>query len=305
MTDAKRQRTLYDVLGVPRTAKLHQIGLAYDRFRTHQERLDAVPDPRLAAQMKVAYETLSDPGKRATYDQSLELRQAERRVNHPARRTAGLIAGAAALIAAAVVASMYAARQREAAAAAPPTTEQLLAQGVQLTLPVAETRISGDVSSEGVALATGRNEMVMPCHALAAGAQVTVGTGDTASHAELARADAERDICVLRVKDPNETLAKWRTGDPRPGEKVYAAVRDGPRPAQLREGRIARGIPDAKGGAAWQVSLPPTVPNGTPVLDESGRVVGIITTPHEFGADLVVALGASRIVDTLGTAAPK
>ena len=299
MAGMTKQRTLYDVLGVPRTAKPREIGLAYDGFRAQQERVDSIPDPRLAAQMKVAYDTLSDPGKRAAYDQSLDERHAERQLNRPARRTASIVAGVVALVAAAIVASLYVARQKEVAAHAPPTRQQLLALGLQLTAPVGETRISGEVSNAGVALATAPDQMVTPCHAFAAGAQITVGSGDKASRAEIARADAERDVCVLHVKDPNETLAKWQMVDPRPGEKVYAAVRDDPRPAQLREGSITRAIPDAKGGAAWQVSLPPTVPNGTPLLDASGKVVGIITTPHEFGADMVVALGASRIRDAL------
>jgi hypothetical protein len=297
MKQEKKQRTLYDVLGVPPNAKVQQIGLAYDRFKTQQEREDAIPDPRLAAQMKVAFETLSDPDKRAEYDRTLDARV---EAGKPRKRPmVGIVAGVVALVAAAIVASMYASRQKEAAANAPPTKEQLIALGEQLMAPVEEMKISGEVSKADVALAVAKNQMVMPCHSLAAGAQITVGAGDKAARAELERADAERDICLLRVKETGDTLAKWRVVEPPAGEKIYAVVR----PSQIKEGSITRVIPDAKGGRAFQVSLPADVPNGTPVLDGSGRVVGIVTTPHEFGADMVAVLGASRITEALGAPA--
>ena len=62
----------YEVLGVPRNAKATDIGLAYQRYKSEMQKESSVPDPRRAAMMKAAYETLYDPERRAEYDATLE-----------------------------------------------------------------------------------------------------------------------------------------------------------------------------------------------------------------------------------------
>ena len=62
---AQNKKTLYEVLGVSPNAKNTDIGLAYNRFRAAMQKEDAAPDPRGAAMAKVAFETLSDPERRA------------------------------------------------------------------------------------------------------------------------------------------------------------------------------------------------------------------------------------------------
>lgn len=291
----KKTGTLYEVLGVKHDAKTTDITRAYKRITTQLASETAAPDARLAARAKVAYEILSDPGKRDEYDKSLRVAATKK----PARHVTALIAGIAVLVAAAIVASMYATRSKEAQAAGPLTSEQLLALGESLALPMEETRISGEVAHTGVAVATGPYEMVTPCHTLAAGAQILVGLGAKATHADMSRADVERDICMLRVKDSNDVVAKLRASDPAAGEKVYTVVRMGPKPSQLREGHMTRVIAGAKGGKAYEVVLPGTIPNGSPLLDERGNMVGIVTEPHDFGAGITVALAASRISQTV------
>ena len=292
----KKPGTLYEVLGVKPDAKATDITRAYRKIVSKLEAIDAAPDARLAARAKVAHETLSDPDKRDEYDKSLRAAAVKR----PARRWGAVAAGVVTLIAAAVVASMYATRSKEAEAAAPLTSEQILALGEQVAVPMEEVRISGEVAKTGVAVATGRNEMVTPCHTLAAGAQITVGTGTKATHAEMARADTERDICMLKVKDSNDVVAKLRGSDPAVGEKIYTVVRMGAKPSELREGHVTRAIAAAKGGKAYEIVLPGETPNGSPVLDARGNVIGIVTSPHDFGQGLTVALAASRISQTVG-----
>src|SRR5438552_3529547 len=72
MTSAKQN--YYEVLGVPRNAKLTDIGRAYNRHRSDLQKDDAPPDPKRAALLKEAFDTLSDPERRAAYDKSLEER---------------------------------------------------------------------------------------------------------------------------------------------------------------------------------------------------------------------------------------
>lgn len=291
----KKPGTLYEVLGVKPDAKTTDITRAYKRITTQLASETAAPDPRLAARAKVAYETLSDPAKRDEYDRSLRAAAVKR----PARRWTGAVVGVATLIAAVAVASMYFSRTKEAEAAAPLPSAQILAMGEQLSLPLEETRVSGEVAKAGVAVATGKNQVVTPCHTLAAGSQILLGSGARATRADMARADAERDICLLRTSDANEVVAKLRMSDPGTSEKVYTVVRAGAKPTELREGHVKRVITDPKGNKAYEVVMPGAIPNGSPLLDGWGNVLGIFTSPHDFGAGLTVALAASRVSQTV------
>ena len=62
---ASDHKTLYEVLGVRRGASATEIGRAYERIRAEMRKENVAPNPRLAAMAKVAYETLSDPERRA------------------------------------------------------------------------------------------------------------------------------------------------------------------------------------------------------------------------------------------------
>src|SRR5450631_2688970 len=68
---AQDKKTLYEVLGVPRDAKVTDIVRAYKRIRANQDKETAAPDARLLGLAKAAYDTLSDPGRRDEYDRSL------------------------------------------------------------------------------------------------------------------------------------------------------------------------------------------------------------------------------------------
>lgn len=289
------QPTHYEILRVRPTAMTTDINNAYKRITKEMESEHAVPDARLAARVKLAYEVLSDPETRAAYNETLRA-AAEKR---PQKRGVAVAAGVVVLAVAGFGAWKYMGRAKEAAPVPPLAPEQILAIGDKIALPMEETRISGEVAQAGVAVATGTNEAVTPCHTLIAGAQIMIGTAARASRADMARADAERDICVLRLKDSNETFAKVRPGDLPPGEKVFTVVHMGAKPSELREGHVVRPIPDAKGGTAYEIILPGTVPNGSPLLDVHGELAGIVTSPHDFGAGLTVALGASRINKTV------
>ncbi|MFG3438361.1 DnaJ domain-containing protein [Nonomuraea sp. NPDC047897] len=65
-----RERPLYDLLGVTRTATQDDIRRAYRRL-ARQMHPDVNPDPKVAARFQEigeAYHVLSDPGRRASYD---------------------------------------------------------------------------------------------------------------------------------------------------------------------------------------------------------------------------------------------
>src|SRR5215470_8033925 len=67
----ERKTTLYDVLGVPRDAKVTDITRAYNRHKSTSTREDAAPDLKRETLIQEAYETLTDEARREAYDQTL------------------------------------------------------------------------------------------------------------------------------------------------------------------------------------------------------------------------------------------
>lgn len=79
------EETLYQLLGVPYTATPATITRAYRQAmkrvhpdRAHPERRAAMEE--LARQFNVAYETLSDPAKRRTYDASIRAQAVQEQI---------------------------------------------------------------------------------------------------------------------------------------------------------------------------------------------------------------------------------
>ncbi len=288
MPQNNKTRTLYEVLGVPCNAKPTDIGLAYQRYKSETQKESSVPDARRAAMMKVAYETLYEPARRADYDETLE--------GSRKKKSAPMVAIVAAVVAAVVAAGAYKffrAPDKPAKAAAL-TADQLLEATSPFVGRLQSTVMSGEVKPAGVAIATAEGEMITTCHGIPAGAQLSVLLPTGMARAELTRANAELDICTLKVKEIGASFVKARGAEPAPGERVYALLAEGSRPTQLKEARVEKAIADPK-GAVVQLDKPGPFPTGSPVIDAQGRLVGIVTTPHSFGEGLTVALGSSRI----------
>ena len=285
---AQTNKTLYEVLGVPRNAKATDIGLAYSRFKSEMQKESSVPDARRSALMKMAYETLYDPARRAEYDATLEA---------PAKKGVPMLAIGAAVLVLAVGAGAYfkffLAPEKPAKAAAL-SAQQLLEATSPFVGRLQSTVMSGEVKPAGVAIATAEGEMITTCHGLPAGAQLSVLLPTGMSKAELARVSEELDVCTLKVKDVGSAFVKLRGGEPGPSEKLYAILAEGSRPNELKETRAAKTIADPK-GAVIELTAHSPFPTGSPVIDSQGRLVGLVTTPHSFGEGLTVALGSSRI----------
>ncbi len=286
--------TLYEVLGVSRNAKVTDIGRAYQRIKVEMQRESSVPDPHLAAMAKVAYETLSDPDRREEYDKTLVFG-----MRAPRKGNAGLVAMVLVAVVAAAAGSYYyffgrpEARPTERPAEIALTPRQIVEAMAPYLGRVQGALISGEVRELGTAVAVGENEMVTTCRGIAAGVQLAVKVGDSTTRAELARANEDLDICMLAVKGAAAGI-KMRSGVPAPAEQLQAIVLAATGPAQARQVSAVRTIENPKGSAIELKAAAP-LENGTPVFDSQARLVGIVTTPHEFGDGLVVALGAARI----------
>lgn len=75
-------RTLYDTLRLPRGASAEEIRAAWRRLAREHHPDRAGADGEAMARINQAYEVLSDPARRARYDQRLDTRPAPRRPGH-------------------------------------------------------------------------------------------------------------------------------------------------------------------------------------------------------------------------------
>jgi len=287
---ARNGKTLYEVLGVARNAKPIDIERAYARFKAEIEKESSIPNARRDAAMKMAYQTLADPGRRAEYDASLAMPVATQKKSAPLAPIVATVV----LVAVGLAAYFLFFRAPPAALkAAALTPGELLEATSPLVGRVQSALMSGEVKLAGIAIAIAPGEMVTTCHGIAAGAQLAVALPTGIAKAELARASEELDVCALAVKEVG-AFARIRGRESIAGETLYAVVVEEARPRALREARVARAIADPK-GALLELTVATALQTGTPLIDSQGRLVGIVTTPHSFGEGLTVAIGPARI----------
>jgi len=284
---APRQRTLYDVLGVPRTAKNTDIARAFNRLKADQQREDVSPDPRLMAQAQVAFDTLSDPDKRDAYDLSLARVASKSRV--PMWSAIGV-----AIAVACGGGYFLAGRGKGMDAPKPLTREEVLQSVGPYVGELKGALMSGEVKVIGEAVVVAEDQMATSCKNFMPGAQLTMKVGDFSTTASLTRADEALDVCVLSVSSMG-TAVPLRPNAPPPRAAVHAIVLDAAGKPQLRQASISGFIDDPK-GPVMQIQSAVPLPNGTPVFDDQAKLAGIVTSPHAYGENMIVALPASRIV---------
>ena len=296
---AEQNKTLYEVLGVPGNAKATDIKRAFQRILDDQKKETSAPDPRRVAQARVAYETLSDPGKRDEYD-ALLLRRA---LTGRSAKTKPFVIGGAAVAAIAILAvaySMWHARALEEAARPKPLSpEQLLALAGPKLWHVQGALVSGEVRDLGTAVAIQEDKLATTCQGLAAGMVLTVKSGDASATAELASVNEALDVCVLAAKGVSPGL-KLR-GIPGAQDKLQAVFVDASGRAQARQVGGARAAPEAAGPALEVKSAAP-LPNGTAIFDEYGSLAGLVVAPHAAAEGSAFAIATSRFAQAKGTA---
>jgi S1-C subfamily serine protease len=320
---AQTKKTLYDILGVPRDANAIDIGLAHQRRSAEFQR--AVPqDPSAEALLHEAYEVLNDPARRAAYDASLltaderaaAAQQAEpdlviedepapgRRIPWPAIAVAAVV----------VLAILYFALRPDrlpdpdakppVAAAprpAPPPAPKALAaadilkQASSASGKLVSVEMSGRSTPLGIAVAIEPNTMITTCHGIQAGGKLVVVAGTETYAADLAITDETLDLCRLSVAGMNVKPFAIATDEPRAGDRIIAVGMNAAGELAATEGTIKQLVPSAN-GKVLELSVPiAATASGGGVFDPYGRLVGIATTPHKYGANLHVALPASWI----------
>ena len=296
------ERTLYEVLGVKRDAKANEIARAYNRMQAEQQKETAAPDPRLMAQAKVAFETLSDPGKRDEYDALLRRRALMGQGQKNKARN--LTIGAVALIAT-IGFGIYAWRNRpvEKPEEKPLAPEQILAAATPQLGIVTGALMSGEVKELGPAVTIREGRMITTCQGLGGGISLTVKNFEGDMKAELTNPNEDLDICVLSVKGVKVSAA-IRPSPPGVQEKLQAVFVNGAGKLEMRQVSGATPVNDAA-GLAFEVKAAVPLPNGAALYDERAHLVGVVVVPHASSQGTAYVLSSARIATAKGTAPEK
>lgn len=265
--------TLYDALGLTRTAAQSDIIRTYRRLSAELKSEASAPNPRREALIHEAYEVLSDPQKRAAYDRSLQQAKfhGNERGRGPARKWGVLVAalGAAAGIA-------YYFMRPQAQHQAPGASLQEIQAAAALSVGrVNRIDMSGARSTLGTAVAIEEGVMMAPCEGIGPGAQILVRIPPRDIPAQVRSADESTGLCRLAVSG----AGSWPLGIsgqvPRVGDKVYAANLN-PLGEVVVAAREVRRVVAGANGAVIETTPGGAAPaDGSPLLDAQGRVVAI------------------------------
>ena len=317
------KRTLYEIVGVAPDASAEDIELACNERRA-QLSAEASPDMSTLALVRHAREVLTNPERRAAYDARIAAAAAaEIPVLHegdkpqpvpvlesagaqPARRIPwGLVAvfGAAALIAILFVARMMTNRVPPAPVAEAPkppppppapvalTPSQIISAASPSIARLQSIDLSGNVQALGLAVAVEPGIVVSTCHAIPANAAITATLGADKGAATLVITDEVLDLCKLSVAGVEPRAIGIAAAAARPGDAVFVVSPDAPGSYALAEATVKQ-VVRTPGGDLIQLST--SAANGAPILDATGKLVGIATNGSQAVPASAIAQAKSR-----------
>jgi len=288
---ASRQ-SYYEVLGIPRTAKLTDVGRAYNRHKSDMQKENAAPDPKRAAILKEAFETLSDPGRRTAYDASLTST-----IRRKGSRNAALWTGAIVCGTAATVAAYFALRPQQERPAGARSTEDIASAATLAVGRIHRLDISGNSTPIGLAFAVGDGVMVTSCHGVAPTAQLVVNLAPRLTPARVAAVDEKLGLCKLAAEGVGGRPLTMSGAMPKAGETVYATKVNAVGEVALIEGRVNRIVAEP-GGNVIDSTLPIAPERaGGPLLDVYGRVVAVASFSHADGQGRHMAIPSAWMAE--------
>lgn len=284
--------TLYDVLGLYRSATAKDVDHAFKRLKAEAERDEAPPEH--VALLRQAHEVLSDAHKRARYDASLRSDDFLR-ADRPLASGPGVKWGLVGAIAAAVLAGLFFLLRSggqadripaEIVAAAAPSVGRLNIIDIQ-----------GRASAFDNAFAIDKGVMLTTCRGFRANTQAVVKFGQRSAPATVTRSDPRRNLCRIAVVGAGSWPLGISTTPPEPGDKAYAVSTSMAGETVLVQVKV-RGMLSGEGGARGVELAEPVDPSqgGGPLLDAKGRVIGVMATQHSFPGKNV-ALPASWVAE--------
>lgn len=277
---AHDHRTLYEILGVTRNAKPHEVERAHGRLRKRMQEEASVPDAREAALVQKAYEVLSDPARRDAYDASLDVpASALERARAARRRRAYAMGGVVAAVLAAVGGySAWRSRHSE-----PRRDPAEIAQAASLAVGrVQAVDVGGGVTPLGLAFAVGEGTLATSCGGLAPTMQLVVSFAQRKVPARVAAASGKDGVCRLAADGMGSWPLAIASRVPAVGATVYATeLAPGGQvtlvPAEVRQVAGGAGVTTITVGAPADAA-----PAGGPLLDAQGQVLGVAQGAGRF-----------------------
>lgn len=154
-----------------------------------------------------------------------------------------------------------------------------------------------NVSNLGSGVVTAAETVVTNCHVLEGGVRYAVYSGKTRYSGELRLADADRDLCELRVGSLQAPRVPLFTGKLRVGQRVYAVGAPEGLELTISEGLVSS-IREMDGAHYIQTSAPiSSGSSGGGLFDVEGRLVGLTTFIIPEGQNLNFALPALWITE--------
>jgi S1-C subfamily serine protease len=318
------KKSLYEILGVEPDANDLDIGLAFQRRNFELQRI-AQPDPNAIALVQQAHEILSNPKRRAAYDaarvtaaekaaaadQEPDLVIEEGDEEEAPRRKWLVPAIVAAVIV--VAAGFFALKPgpapqqvepapvAEAPKPAPPpppqpmTRQQVLTAALRATGQLLAYDMSGAAVPVGLAVSLDPGTVVTTCHGVTAGSKTVLRQGADTLSAELTVADEVLDLCRFTVPGLAAGSLAIAADEPRAGDRIHALGVNAKGEFALTDGTVKQ-VRMAQNVKVLELSLPIAAGgSGGPVMDDFGRVVGIATTPHRYGAGINAAISSAWI----------
>jgi hypothetical protein len=287
-------RTHYEILGITRNARNIEVERAYRELRERMQQETAVPDARRALLIQTAYEVLSDPARRESYDESLSSPRDLR--SSVAMRRAQWIGGCVLVIAAAAAGWFL---LRPAPAAPPRDPGDILADVSLAVGRLQSVEISGATTDLGLAFALAEGTLATTCNGVKPASQLLVTLGSRKVPARVENDFEGHSVCRLSAEGMGSWPLRTRSGDPGKGEKVYGVSVDATGQARLIEGSVRHvsaqgGVKtiEVDGAAATQLA-------GGPLIDTQGRVLAIAMGGGRYRPIPQQWLGARQKVNAL------
>ncbi len=269
---ARDIRTHYQHLGIPHDATPNDIEHAYRNLKARMQEDAAAPDPRTAILVRTAYEILSDPARRAGYDERLRAAPREVLRRTLERRRQWIGGSAAALVVAVGVAAWIVVPPTPAS----PSREasEILADAALAVGRLQLVELSGRSTDVGLAFALDKGALATTCTGVRPGAQLVVSFAQRQVPARVAREGTA--VCRLTADGLGSWPLHLREGLPARGEKVYGVRLDATNQAHLVEGSVRTVLASDDGVQTIEVrGAAASQPVGGPLIDMQGRVLGI------------------------------
>ena len=274
----KRKDNYYEVLGVRPTATQRDIERAWRKLLAEFEDDRTAPDARRQMMAQEAYDALSDPKRRAAYDEMLAGPKmlGIRGGSDPRKRWT--VAIGTTFVALGLAYWFLVARQPEAGTSLYPATEGAMEVHTKASVAIGRVNridMSGKATPLGVAVAVQEGVMMAPCAGLVPGTQITVAIPPRAAPGQILSADESLGLCLLRMHAGGSWPLTLTAQEPRPGDRIFAVQLNPQGEVALKESKVER-LTSTPTGRVVEVAKHLTqVPDGTPLLDVHGRVFAV------------------------------